>query len=110
MKRFLGIAAALLIGGCARPASQAGPATYVGVAACIACHAAEARAWRGSHHDLAMQLATDSTVLGDFHDADFVRDGVATRFFRKAGRFMVRTDGPDGAVADFPVAYTFGVF
>jgi len=83
---------------------------YVGRAACAACHPREAAAWTGSHHDLAMQEATDDTVLGDFDDRAFAHFGVASRFFRRDGRFMVRTDGPDGVLRDYPVAYTFGVY
>ena len=35
--------------------------------------------------------------------------GVRSRFFRKDGRFLVETDGPDGKLATFEVKYTFGV-
>jgi predicted CXXCH cytochrome family protein len=89
-------------------AADAEPA-YVGSAACASCHAAEYEAWRGSQHALAMQVADDSTVLGDFADARFHYAGVTSRFFRRDGKFMVRTDGPDGKLADFEVRHTFGV-
>jgi Flp pilus assembly protein TadD len=56
-----------------------------------------------------MQEATPQTVLGDFADAQFTYEGVTTRFHRKDGRFLVRTDGPDGRLAEYPVAYVFGV-
>ena len=56
-----------------------------------------------------MQHATPETVLGDFDDARFSFQGVESRFFRRDGRFFVRTDGPDGKLADFEVKYTFGV-
>jgi len=82
---------------------------YVGSPACGGCHADQTSAWRGSHHDLAMQEADEDTVLGDFDDAAFEHAGVATTFFKRDGRFMVRTEGPDGALHDYPVAYTFGV-
>lgn len=39
---------------------------YVGRQVCASCHAKENEAWRGSHHDLAMQEPTAKTVLGDF--------------------------------------------
>src|SRR6185436_800928 len=42
-------------------------------------------------------------------DASFTHYGVTSKFFRKDGRFFVRTDGADGALADFEVKYTFGV-
>ena len=85
-------------------------AEYIGRDACKACHEEEDRRWQGSHHDLAMQEATPETVLGDFSDVEFAQFGVVSRFFRKDGRFMVQTDGPDGELQDFPIEYTFGVY
>ncbi len=82
---------------------------FVGTQACAACHVAQHELWRGSHHDLAMQLPSDDSVLGDFDDATFEYNGVTTRFYRDGEKFMVRTDGEDGALADFEVAYVFGV-
>jgi predicted CXXCH cytochrome family protein len=84
--------------------------TFVGAAACVGCHAEAAAAWRGSQHAVAMQPATAATMLGDFRDARFMYAGVASRFFRKGDDFMVRTDGPDGKLADYRIAYTFGVY
>jgi Flp pilus assembly protein TadD len=84
-------------------------AEFVGRAACASCHSAEAKAWQGSHHDLAMQEAGDATVLGNFQNAELRAGGVVTRFFRKHGRYMARTDGPDGKLHDYEVKYTFGV-
>ena len=86
--------------------SQAG---FVGVEQCAACHASEYSKWKGSHHDLAMQPANTSTVLGDFSDATFSHNGIAARFYRREGKFMTRTEGPDRAVHDYEVKYTFGV-
>ena len=64
-------------------------AAFVGRERCAVCHAREQEAWRGSHHDLAMQEATDNTVLGDFNDASFTHFGVTSRFFRREGGFFV---------------------
>ena len=47
------------------------PLAFVGERSCEECHAEEARRWRGSHHDLAMQEPTAKAVLGDFDDARF---------------------------------------
>ena len=85
-------------------------AHYVGRAACATCHAEEDKLWRGSHHDLAMQEATASTVLGDFADKTFTYHDITSRFFRRDGKFIVTTDGPDGKLADYPIKYTFGVW
>lgn len=82
---------------------------YVGREACAACHEKELELWQGSDHDLAMQEATPATVLGDFGGASFTYHGVTSTFTRKGDAYFVRTDGPDGALTDYPIAYTFGV-
>jgi predicted CXXCH cytochrome family protein len=97
-----------------RPASEpvaakAAAAEYIGGKACAECHTKEADAWRGSDHDLAMQVADEKSVLGDFRDAKLKYAGTTTTFFRRDGRFYVNTDGPDGKAGDFEVKYTFGV-
>ncbi len=89
--------------------STPSPPQFVGRVACAGCHAGQDKLWQGSHHDLAMQEANAQTVLGDFNDAEFKKDGVVSRFFRRDGKFIVNTDGPDGKLADFEVKYTFGV-
>jgi predicted CXXCH cytochrome family protein len=83
---------------------------YAGAEVCKACHAAEFEAWTRSHHALAMQEATDATVLGNFGDVSFSSHGAASRFFKRDGLFMVHTAGSDGVPADFVIRYTFGVF
>lgn len=55
-----------------------------------------------------MQEATPDTVLGDF-DTSFTQFGVTSRFFTRDGRYFVNTEGADGELADFEIAYTFGV-
>jgi tetratricopeptide (TPR) repeat protein len=83
--------------------------TYVGRNKCIACHTTQFHAWANSHHDLAMDLATPQTVLGDFNDAELEHFGVTSRMFRRDGRYMIHTEGPDGQLADFEIKYVFGV-
>jgi predicted CXXCH cytochrome family protein len=56
-----------------------------------------------------MQVASEGTLLGDFAGARFEHFGAVTTFSRRDGRFVVRTEGPDGAPGDFDVAYGFGV-
>jgi hypothetical protein len=84
-------------------------ATFVGSGACAQCHQSEARLWQSSHHKLAMDRATDKSVLGDFNGASFDYYGVHSRFFRRDGKYLVETDGPDGEPATFEVKYTFGI-
>jgi Flp pilus assembly protein TadD len=89
--------------------TEPGVATFVGSETCAGCHRAEAELWRASQHKHAMDHATEKSVLGDFNDASFDNYGVRSRFFRKDGKFLVDTDGPDGKLATFQVKYTFGV-
>jgi predicted CXXCH cytochrome family protein len=83
--------------------------TFVGEAACGPCHPREVAAWRGSQHQRAMQPATRATVLGNFDDVTFTHDRVTSKMFRRNGKPMIRTDGPDGALHDYEVTHTFGV-
>jgi tetratricopeptide (TPR) repeat protein len=92
----------------ARKAQAAVDARYVGAVACARCHAKEDASWRGSHHDLAMQLPDDKSVLGDFSGTSFRHAGVTTSFSKRGDRFLVHTDGPDGKLHEYEVAYTFG--
>jgi tetratricopeptide (TPR) repeat protein len=87
--------------------AEEGP-TFVGREVCRPCHEQASASWRGSDHDLAMDVATEDTVLGDFDDAVFTSKGIASRFFRRDGRFFVATEGPDGELADFEITHVFG--
>ena len=86
------------------------PASFVGSQVCAGCHTSEHIAWLRSHHGLAMQAVSPTSVLGDFADARLEHFGVTTLFTRDGDRFVVRTDGPDGTMRDYDIAYTFGVF
>ncbi|WP_198369917.1 cytochrome c3 family protein [Roseomonas rosulenta] len=100
--------AALLNGGALVRARESARAGFVGTTTCAGCHAAETAAWRDSDHARAMAAATPASVLGDF-SGNSVTDGRHTATFRRDGdRFVIRTDGPGGAVADFQVSETFG--
>ncbi len=83
-------------------------AQFVGRQTCIECHKKEDDLWLGSHHDMAMDSATDKTVLGNFDDFEFVHKGLTHRMFRKDGMFYVNTQGPTGKFENFQITYTFG--
>ncbi len=127
-RRWLGVAATLILAlglvlsGCGQPAdeppttvqadaSRRAPvtATYLGRDVCAECHGAEMERWTGSHHDLAMDVATDSTVLGDFNNTSITSQGVTTTFRRDGDRFLAETEGPDGSLQEFEISHTFGV-
>ncbi len=103
--RFAFLIACLALGPAPGTAEESG---YVGARVCGECHPKELALWQGSYHDRAMKEATPETVLGDFKDATIEAHGVTSRFFQRDGRYFVRTDGPDGALADYPIRYTFG--
>lgn len=106
------VCGASVLGGCSK--SDQTPfdltqAQYVGQKSCLACHQDQAQKFAGSHHDLAMQPATQESVLGNFDDAQIEHHGVVSKFFRRDDRFFVNTEGPDGNLADFEVKYVFGL-
>jgi Flp pilus assembly protein TadD/formate-dependent nitrite reductase cytochrome c552 subunit len=84
-------------------------ADFVGSSACANCHATQYSDWTNSHHDLAMQIADATTVLGDFNSARFEYFGNQTEFYKEADRFLVRTANAEGEPQEFHVTHTFGV-
>ena len=81
---------------------------FLGDDACKKCHVDQFKSWEGSHHDKAMQIVSDSTVLADFNTS-FKSQGVTSKFFKKDGDYYANTEGPDGKNHDYKIEYTFGV-
>lgn len=90
-------------------AGQTASKNYVGQSVCAECHLKQYMQWAGSHHDNAMQVVSEKTVLGDFDNVSLTHFGVTSSFYRKDGKFIVRTEGPGGKLQDYEVKYTFGV-
>ncbi len=84
-------------------------AEFVDRQGCIECHEKQYAEWTSSHHDLAMDVATEKTVLGDFNNSTFINYGVTTTFYKQDSKFLVRTDGADGKLHDYEISYVFGV-
>ncbi len=82
---------------------------YVGRQACAECHKKEYSLYQHSDHDLAMDIATDSTVLGDFDNSTFTHFGVTSKFYKRDSIFYVFTEGPDGEMKEYEVTYTFAI-
>jgi len=85
------------------------PATFIGSSSCQSCHDAEYQDWVGSHHELAMQVATADTVLGDFDDVSLDYYGSTTKFFTRENGYYVLTADESGQDREFRIAYVFGV-
>lgn len=81
---------------------------YVGKDACIECHKTEYNDWKGSDHDLSMDIATDSSVLGDFNNAELRRGNQVHKAFKRDGKFYVITDNEKDEMQEFEVKYVFG--
>ncbi|HEX4131239.1 MAG TPA: multiheme c-type cytochrome [Pirellulales bacterium] len=89
------------------PADQ--QARYVGRQACADCHAQQLHGWTGSDHDLAMDMATSETVLGDFSDRQLTHFGITSHMTRDGDKFFITTENAKGEMEKFPIKYTFGV-
>lgn len=107
---FSGLATILLLFACnGKEKFLTGTSTFSGSSTCIECHEKEYHLWLDSDHDNAMDTAIASTVLGNFDNTTFERNGFTSKFYKKDGKFFVHTLGPEGIPGDFQIAYTFGV-
>ncbi|WP_244531172.1 tetratricopeptide repeat protein [Hyphomicrobium facile] len=93
-----------------KPTDPVAHPDFAGSNRCAQCHAAEHNDWLSSQHAVAMQEATEQTVLGRFDGTTFSNENVTSKFYKSDGKFWVRTDGPDAALGDFEISYTFGVW
>ncbi|TWO31928.1 tetratricopeptide repeat protein [Seonamhaeicola sediminis] len=82
---------------------------FLGDKACAECHKEEVELWSGSHHDKAMQIATEETILADFNNTTYTSQGVTSYFFKTESGYFVNTEGPDGKNHDYKIEYTFGI-
>ncbi|MDH3729127.1 MAG: tetratricopeptide repeat protein, partial [Myxococcales bacterium] len=82
---------------------------YAGTEACASCHEEAHEDWTGSHHDLAMQVATPDTVLGDFSRKKERYYGETATFVREGDAFFIEAVGANGERSRFSVKYAFGI-
>jgi predicted CXXCH cytochrome family protein len=100
---------ALLLNPPATQATERARQGFVGSETCATCHASEAAAWRASDHARAMSAAVPMNVLGDFSGVTVTDGRHSATFRRDDDRYVIRTHGPAGVVADFTITETFGV-
>ncbi len=84
-------------------------AMFIGKERCMDCHKIEYNEWMQSDHKKAMEIATDSSVLGDFNKGKFLSaDGKETLFYKKGEKFFVKTEGVAGKIEEYEITHTFG--
>ncbi|MFC2087491.1 tetratricopeptide repeat protein [Bacteroidota bacterium] len=83
---------------------------WAGYQSCIECHEKEVDEWKMSHHYKAMQVANDTTILGDFNNASFTSKGITSEFFKNDSNYFVTTQGSEGEYQTYQIVYTFGYF
>ena len=85
-------------------------AEFVGSASCQGCHADQAAGWQGSHHDRAMEPASETSVLAPF-DGRTLRDfDRSWRFFRDGAAFVAELSEPGTKTQRLVIESTFGVY
>ena len=83
-------------------------ARYAGSDSCVECHPAQSEAWRGSHHDLAMQEIDDAVGMPPLPSPELYLGDESLAFERSDGATRVRIRDERGE-ATHPVRYAFGV-
>lgn len=81
---------------------------YVGSKVCNECHAPQYRLWQQSDHHKAMQVADESTVLGNFSGITVTFHQRDSKLYRKAGKFVIDTVDQHDQKRTFTIKYTFG--
>jgi len=82
---------------------------YLGDGSCTSCHEEAFADWQSSHHDLAMQVVSDETVLGNFDSIQASIDGVNYLFFKKETDFYVKIKEIDDSENVYKIAEVFGL-
>ncbi len=83
-------------------------AGYVGSEKCSECHDEEHAAWSKDWHARALSPATPRFVVGDFANAHYKGDSSEAWMTRRDERSFMRTQGPTGAVSEYPVDWVVG--
>lgn len=76
---------------------------------CGDCHREVFNDWLESDHNKAMDVATDTTVLGDFSNVTFEHFNQKATFYKKAEKFFVKFQEGEKKT-NYEVSYVFGHF
>ena len=81
---------------------------FIGSAACLECHAKKRAGWQSSWHARALAHGDRAALVGNFRGAHFTGSSSEAWMQRRDDRAIVRTRGPSGTLADFPVDWVIG--
>ncbi|HSN29630.1 MAG TPA: multiheme c-type cytochrome, partial [Kofleriaceae bacterium] len=84
------------------------PVAFVGSTRCSDCHDKEYKGWQKSWHARALSPPEAKFLVGNFDGAHFQGTSTEAWMTRAGGKPRMRTHGPDGALADFPVDWVVG--
>lgn len=76
---------------------------------CVGCHGDTVAAWATSHHADAMQIVSETSVLGDFADITVEHHGQSATFSHSGDEFQVIVQDEGHAAETFTIAYVFGI-
>lgn len=76
---------------------------------CGECHSQALNDWLASDHSKAMDVATETTVLGDFNNVTFKHFNQEATFYKKEKGFFVKFR-EDKKTTSYEVSYVFGHF
>ena len=81
---------------------------YAGSNACGDCHDDELKNWQKSWHARALAPATDKFIVGNYDNAHFKGTSSEATMSRRGTVRTMKTQGPDGSIAEFPVNWVIG--
>lgn len=84
-------------------------AKFVGRQSCAECHQEQVNAFAGSHHDRAMEIASEQTVAADFDGKWREESGQRARFFRDKGQYFAEIPDGNEQTTTYRIQWTFGV-
>ncbi|MFV0291927.1 MAG: multiheme c-type cytochrome [Paracoccus sp. (in: a-proteobacteria)] len=108
MFRTIIVATVSLLVGAYAAYAQAIP-EYAGSSQCAGCHAAEAEAWTGSHHQLAWTEPSDDTIMADFDGSKFYNDEMSVIFSKDVDGYHATVTEADGVTSRRNVHSVVGV-
>lgn len=84
------------------------PAAFAGSKVCSECHEEQHSAWRQDWHSRALSEAMPKFVVGNFRGTHFRGESSEAWMSQREDHFLMRTQSPDGSLAEYPVQWVVG--